>query len=55
MEFYNSFFTIYKKIAKTAYYQENRDLTLNKAKNYYNNYIEILRQRARNKYRELSE
>ena len=42
-------------MAETAYYQKNRDIILNRAKNYYNNNIKILRERARNKYRELPE
>ena len=47
-----------------AYYQKNftqliikknRDIILQRAKNYYSNNIKILRERARNKYRELPE
>ena len=40
---------------ETAYYQRNREVTLNRAKDYYENNKELLRERAKNKYRELSE
>ena len=36
-------------------YQRNRPVILNRAKDHYHNNIEVLRERARNKYRELSE
>ena len=39
----------------TTYYQRNREITLNRAKNYYENDKERLREQARNKYRNLSE
>ena len=39
----------------TTYYQRNRDVILNKARDYYENNKELLRERAKNKYRELSE
>ena len=39
----------------TTYYQRNREITLNRAKDYYENYKERLREQARNKYRNLSE
>ena len=42
----------------TTYYHRNRDVILNRAKDYYENYEnkkELLRERAKNKYRELSE
>ena len=39
----------------TTYYQRNRDMALNKAKEYYKNNTERLRQQSRNKYRNLSE
>ena len=39
----------------TAYYQRNRDVAVNKAKEYYKNNKERLRELARNKYRNLSE
>ena len=37
------------------YYQENRDVILNRAKDYYENDKDRLREQARNKYRNLSE
>ena len=39
---------------KTTYYWENRDKILNRAKEYNKNNKERLRQKVRNKYRELS-
>ena len=38
-----------------TYYQRNKTVILQRAKDYYHNNIEALRERARNKYRELSE
>ena len=38
-----------------TYYQRNRDGVLSKAKEYYKNDNERLREQARNKYRNLSE
>ena len=38
-----------------TYYQINRDVILNRAKDYYENYKERLRELARDKYRNLSE
>ena len=43
------------KSAYLAYYQRNRDVILNRAKDYYENGKERLREQARNKYRNLSE
>ena len=40
---------------KTYYYERNKEVILNRAKEYYNNNKEVLREKARNKYRELSE
>ena len=40
---------------KSSCYQNNKDATINIAKNYYHNNTEVLRERARNKYRELPE
>ena len=40
---------------KTTYYQRNRDVILNRAKDYHKNDEERLRDNARNKYRNLSE
>ena len=39
----------------TTHYQRNRKIMLNRAKNYYENGKERLREQARNKYRNLSE
>ena len=41
-------------MSETTYYQRNRDM-LNTAKNYYENNKELLQERAKNKYRSLSE
>ena len=38
-----------------TYYQINRDVILNRSKDYYENDTERLRSQARNKYRNLSE
>ena len=42
---------------ETTYYQRNREVILNRAKDYYENNKELLRERerAKTKYRELSE
>ena len=44
-------------MSRTTYYQRNREAILNRAKDYYENNKEVLRERerAKNKYRELSE
>ena len=42
------------KIDNTTYYQRNREIVLNKAKDYYANDKERLREQARKKYRNLS-
>ena len=42
-------------MSETTYYQKNKDAIINRAKKYYQNNIEFLRERARNKYRELPE
>ena len=39
----------------TTYYQRNREVILNRAKDYYENKKQLLRERAKNKCRELSE
>ena len=39
----------------TTYYQRNREVMLNRAKDYYKNDKERLRKQTRNKYRNLSE
>ena len=38
-----------------TYYQRNRDVILNRAKDYYENVKERLREQVRDKYRNLSE
>ena len=53
-------FIIYKKMSKCnsvelTYYQINRNVILNRAKDYYDNNKERLRQQARDKYRNLFE
>ena len=40
---------------KTTYYQRNRQIILNRAKGYYKNHKERLREQARNKYKDLFE
>ena len=44
-------------MSETTYYQRNREVILSRAKDYYENNKELLRERerAKNKYRELSE
>ena len=42
-------------MSQTTYYQKIRDIMLNRAKDYYENNKELLRERARNKYRSLSD
>ena len=39
----------------TTYYERNREIMLNRTKDYYENDKERLRKQARNKYRNLSE
>ena len=39
----------------TTYYERNRDVILNRTKDFYKNNKELLRERAKNKYRELPE
>ena len=49
---------IYIKVVESAYltyYQRNQDVILNRAKDYYENDKERLREQARNKCRNLSE
>ena len=43
------------KSVDLTYYQKNRDVILNRAKDDYQNYKERSRGQARNKYRKLSE
>ena len=42
-------------MSETTYYQRNREVILNRAKDCYENNKELLRERAKNKYTELSE
>ena len=42
-------------MSETTYYERNGDVILNIAKGYYENNKELLTERAKNKYRELSE
>ena len=53
VDYYN-FFTLYK-LSETTYYQRNGQIILNRAKEYYGNRKEVLREKARDKYRQLSE
>ena len=48
------FFSLYIKDSGTTYYQRNREVILNRAKDYYENNKELLREteRAKDKYRE---
>ena len=49
--FYEKFiyFFHYLKMDNTTYYQRNREIMLNRAKDYYENDKERLREQARNK------
>ena len=42
-------------MSETTYYQKNREVILNRAKKYYHDNIGVLREQARNKYKELSD
>ena len=42
-------------MSETTYYERSRDVILNRAKDHYKNNKVLLRERAKNKYRELSE
>ena len=42
-------------MSNTTYYQRNREVILNRAKSYYENDKERLREQVRDKYRNLSE
>ena len=44
-----------RESAYLTYYQRNRDVTINRAKDYNENYKERLTEQARYKYRNLSE
>ena len=43
------FFIIYK-MGETTYYKKTREIKLNRAKDYYENNKEVLREKAKNKY-----
>ena len=49
------FFSLYIKMNNRTYYQRNREIILNRAKDCYENDKERLREQARDKYRNLSE
>ena len=42
-------------MSETTYYERKREVILNRAKDYHKNNKELLRDRAKNKYREFSE
>ena len=42
-------------MGETTYYQRNRETILNRTKDYCENNKEVLREKTKNKYRELSE
>ena len=42
-------------MSEKTYYERNRDAILNRGKDYSENNKELLRKRAKNKYREMSE
>ena len=46
---------MYIKLSEKTYYQRNSKAVLNRTKEYYENNKEVLREKARNKYRELSD
>ena len=47
--------TYYRKISKETYYQKHRDVILKRAKYYYENDKERLREQTKNIYKKLSE
>ena len=53
--FFFCLFVLYMKMYNTTYYQRNRDVALNKAKEYYKNNNKRLKNQARDNYRSLSE
>ena len=55
LEFYKKFLFIYKKRNNLIYYQKNREVILNRVKDYYENDKKRLSEKARDKYRNLSE
>ena len=54
--FYNFFFVIYKKwVTRLIIKKTNKDVILNRTKNYYENDKKRLKEQARDNYRSLSE
>ena len=51
----NIMYFITYKMSETTYYYRNRKTILNRPKHYYENSKELLREKARKNYRELSE
>ena len=47
-----NFFPLYIKMGETTDYKRNRETVLNRAKDYYENNKEVLREKERNKYRQ---
>ena len=42
-------------MSETTYYQRNREVILNRAKDYYENNKKLFREKVKNKYKQLSE
>ena len=40
-----NFFSLHTKMSKTTYYQQNKEVILNRTKDYYENNKEVLRER----------
>ena len=55
MGFLVIYFINISKMTDSTYYQRNRDVILNRVKDYYENDKKRLREKARDKYRNLSE
>ena len=49
MEFYKIYFHHMKNMSETTYYQKNREVILKRAKDYYENNKELLRERESRK------
>ena len=47
LDYYNFFFTIYKRRVEQLIIKKNREVILNRAKDYYENNKELLRERER--------
>ena len=54
-KFFTFFFSPNIKVSGTTYYQINREVMLKRTNEYYENNKELLREKAKGKYRELSE